>query len=453
MDHPYLTTENSPVPPPTPTSTAVVVDHPPCNDKCSDKCNPQRCRSIPAPVSLVMSCSGIMVAIKFSLSVQDSMGLGDPSLGATVDHKGMQLAILVFACLTFIVTATCLALVKPESKIHVILMQRIMHTQENWSDETLRSFTELWMWMSVNWCTYGVTHSVAISVACGTLAGIFSVLIGEYLSIPLHAVENYLRKAVADPPSEESNYFFTNGSMMVCVLYGYSVFSLLYENCSDILLAILVVSTAGACLLTVAKGLAMFQPTALAGELLSRRILETPENWKKHTMRSLLEASAWGAITLSNYAAYGDVIFAFKTGTLGGVLICLAGEYLTPRFKVASLPNFEVLVEQRISYWWRTTALEGDEAKKGAQTGIAADVAATKFSVMLTFTYTMGASLLLISGNKGFHWSMALVLSTLTGSAYIVAGKLFLSVPATHFIGTVSQMLFVCCVLIVFDVF
>jgi cytochrome b involved in lipid metabolism len=36
-----------------------------------------------------------------------------------------------------------------------------------------------------------------------------------------------------------------------------------------------------------------------------------------------------------------------------------------------------------------------------------------------------------------YQWLMALVLSTLTGIAYIIAGKLFLSLPATHFIGTV----------------
>jgi hypothetical protein len=353
-----------------------------------------------------------MVAIHLALSTQSSMGFATES----ENFKGMQLSILVFACLTFMLAATSLALVLPDSSIVNILLQRIMKPQDNWANETLRSFTELYMWMCVNWCTYGITGSVAISVACGTLAGIFSVLVGEYLSIPLHAVEKYLRRVIADRPSEEGSAVFTSGSMMVVVVYGYSIFHLIYENCLDILLATLVVATAGAVLLTVAKGLAMFQPTARAGELLTRRILDTGENWKNHTMRSLLEASAWTAITLSNFAAYGDAIFAFKIGTLCGILICLAGEYLTPKLDESSIPNME------LTYWWRTTTVDTvavdagaaaaaavvvpasskDQKKQHSKKVVASEVA-LDYSVMLTFTYTMGATLLLISGNKGFH--------------------------------------------------
>jgi cytochrome b involved in lipid metabolism len=452
-------------------STAVVaapvntenVDTPViCNDKCKQICTPGCFKSIPAPLSLISVCSGIMVSIHLALSTQSSMGLelSDDNTSYS-NHKGMQLSILVFACLTFMVIATTLALIKPEFQMGHILLQRIMKTQDNWSKETLRSFIELWMWMCVNWCTYGVTGSVAISVACGTLAGIFSVLVGEYLSIPMQAAETYLREVISDRTSEEGTYFFTSGSMMVVVLYGYSIFTLIYENVVDILLSTFIVATAGALLLILAKVLAMFPPTARAGILLSRRIIEAPDNWKNHTMRSLLEASAWMSITLSNFAAYGDVIFAFQVGTLGGILICLGGEYLTPRLNTSHIPNLE------LTYWWRTNSEEEETATATTAAATAAtdttatdatatdatatdttatattttnappSAAALDYSVMLTFTYTMGATLLLISGNKGFHWSMALLLSTLTGMAYIIAGKLFLSVPATHFIGTV----------------
>jgi hypothetical protein len=115
-----------------------------------------------------------MVSIHVALSTQTSMGFGlqeEKNASLSNKFKGTQLAILICACMSFIVSATALTLVKPDSKIGAILVQRIMKTQHNWTDETLRSFSELWLWMCVNWCTYGVTGSVTISVACGTLAG------------------------------------------------------------------------------------------------------------------------------------------------------------------------------------------------------------------------------------------------------------------------------------------
>ena len=35
-------------------------------------------------------------------------------------------------------------------------------------------------------------------------------------------------------------------------------------------------------------------------------------------------------LVVANFASYGNLMFAFQTGTVGGVLICLAGDYLTP---------------------------------------------------------------------------------------------------------------------------
>ena len=80
-----------------PVNTENVATPVICNDKCKQICTPGCFKSIPAPLSLISVCSGIMVSIHLALSTQSSMGLelSDDNTSYS-NHKGMQLSILVF---------------------------------------------------------------------------------------------------------------------------------------------------------------------------------------------------------------------------------------------------------------------------------------------------------------------------------------------------------------------
>ena len=123
---------STPAPPSNHVEVIETSTTPPCNDKCRPVT--QCVKSLPAPLSLVTVCSGVMVSIHVALSTQSHMGMGvgmtkEGSLDIS-NFKGMQFAIIIFACLTFILSATALTLVKPDSRIGAILVQRIMKTQK-----------------------------------------------------------------------------------------------------------------------------------------------------------------------------------------------------------------------------------------------------------------------------------------------------------------------------------
>ena len=138
------------------------------------------------------------------------------------------------------------------------------------------------MWICVNWYAFSASRSIMIAVLCATMTGVCVVGIGEYLAGGIRKIETMLRGTISDREAEDNSQYLQSGSMMVCVMYGYSVFSVIFDNVADITVACLLAATAGALLLFVAKLLAMYEPTRRAGELLTRRILNTPSNWRRH---------------------------------------------------------------------------------------------------------------------------------------------------------------------------
>lgn len=362
----------------------------------------------------------------------------------------MQLGLILLACVGFISVGTILVVLKPRSHIGRLVVDRVLNSQRNWEKETLRSFVEVWVWICVNWYTFSAFKSIPMAISCATMTGVCAVGIGEYLAEGIRHIEMRLRGTISDREAEVGSQYLNSGSMMICVIYGYSVFSLIFDNVTDIAIACVLAATAGALLLFVAKLLAMCEPTRRAGKLLTRRIINAPSNWRRHTMRSALESTAWFGLIVANFAVYGELVFAFQTGTVGGILICLAGEYLTPMLYASDNECRERRlsadgISNEINFGTRTMISE--PSNDSQETAAKADSEVNSigdFFPWLTFTYAMAALIVLTSerwsalfGQRvtDLHWGSATVLYTVTGSGYVILGKVFMSMPSTRYVG------------------
>eukprot|EP00931_Biecheleriopsis_adriatica_P004894 TRINITY_DN10648_c0_g1_i2.p1 TRINITY_DN10648_c0_g1~~TRINITY_DN10648_c0_g1_i2.p1 ORF type:complete len:859 (-),score=118.69 TRINITY_DN10648_c0_g1_i2:211-2715(-) len=266
-----------------------------------------------------------------------------------VDHLGflrvsnyMAVTLVALASVCFIVCALVLANWTLTARLGQMLIDRVLNTRTNWKNDTLRSFCELGVWLSVNWSTFlatgGGAHGLVFALVCATTAGCLVAVAGELLTSSLRALENDVletlssrKKRATGTTGDSHEVSLASGSIVLVTIYGYGSIHAIYDRCSDILAACILVAAAGLGLLTVSKFIEAWEPTRRMGAKIQDRILNTAGNWQQHPMRSAAESSVWLASVMGTYNFREDILLALQMGALSGIVVCSFGEFLSER--------------------------------------------------------------------------------------------------------------------------
>jgi len=263
--------------------------------------------------------AGILVAARLALELLMCLGFIRVS-----NYVGFALAALSSIC--FVLSGLVLLRWRPTASLGRMLIDRFLYTRENWETDTLRSFSEVGIWLSVVWSTYGASErdlaGVIAALLCGTLAGCLLAVVGEALQEPLRDLERCLRKVDTD----ETLHNWESGSLFLLMLFGFSAISTIYENSVDIIVGSGLAALAGLLILTVAKLIQVWEPTRRAGNTLQARVCCISENWRLYPLRSALETMSFASVVIGVYAYHGVAVCALQAGALAGISLILASE-------------------------------------------------------------------------------------------------------------------------------
>ena len=162
-----------------------------------------------------------------------------------------------------------------------------MNFVENWEKETLRSSTEVVVWISVINSSYAITQRLDFAVVVGTLAACLVVFLGEYMTPFSKQLQTHLRTSFGE--SDKDSVSLASSSSVMVIIYGYGALSAMLSNVKDIFSDILLASLAGACLLFAAKVIHILPFTRRCGEIIQDRIYQARQNWVDYPMRSAAE--------------------------------------------------------------------------------------------------------------------------------------------------------------------
>jgi len=86
---------------------------------------------------------------------------------------------------------------------------------------------------------------------------------------------------------------------------------------------------AGLAFTAIASLLSMWMPTRTVGEVLASRVINSPENWQKESLRSFVELGIWLGVMWTTFDITGHAGIALVYATMSGVVAALTGESLT----------------------------------------------------------------------------------------------------------------------------
>ncbi|GMH58856.1 hypothetical protein TrRE_jg3666 [Triparma retinervis] len=237
----------------------------------------------------------------------------------------LELTGLIF--LTFAVFVMFgLMLLKWEKTMHLgnILISRNIDFVENWEKETLRSSTEVVVWISVINSSFHVTERLDFSVVMGTLSACLVVFLGDYMTPASKQLQKHLRTLFGE--SEKESISLASSSSVMVIIYGYGALTAMLTNVKDIFTGFLIAALAGVSLLFAAKVIHILPFTRRCGEIIQNRVYGASENWIEYPMRSAAELSIFLGVTGFTYATKSDLMLAIRAATISGILVCLGGE-------------------------------------------------------------------------------------------------------------------------------
>ncbi|CAE7031014.1 Delta(8)-fatty-acid desaturase [Symbiodinium microadriaticum] len=277
--------------------------------------------------SVAAVACGILLAGRLSLESLMYMGFISMS-GKTA------LTLAALASLSYVICGPLLLQARLTKRIGQMLVDRVLNARCNWESDTLRSFCEVSLWLMVVWSTYvsseGGPIGLVAALTFGTCAGAVLAVLGELLQQPLRSVERVLRESSARrtrlKTAEEEEETFVTSNIVMLVLFGPTVVSTVYDNCSDMAVLAGILVLGGATILAAARVCQAWEPTRHLGNILQARILNTSENWREHPGRSALESTFFCAVVMGVYELHGDALFALQTGFMSGMSIVIASE-------------------------------------------------------------------------------------------------------------------------------
>lgn len=354
--------------------------------------------------SIICAATGVTGVSGLVLQVGDKLGFLHFSAFTA-------LTLVLLASTAFVVCGAVLAQWTPTARLGKKLIHRVMYTRSNWETDTLRSFCEVGIWLSVIWATFqksgGGAGGLVMALVCSTIAGCLLAIMGDALTEPLRALESYHRDANSARSCNQTDLkanqmCITSGSLMMIILYGHGAIQLIYEYCQYISIACMLASLAGLCLLLMSRLIQFWTPMRHAGITLSARITDTANNWRKYPVRSAIESTFWLGIVIGTYELKGNVLSALQVGTVSGIVICLSSEL----------------------FWHRESAEDKDSDGQPI------------LAPLCIFVYGVFGVLVTIFA-QAEDWCTAGVLSTIAGVAFTGAGQLCLKWHPTHRAGMV----------------
>lgn len=188
----------------------------------------------------------------------------------------------------------------------------------------MRSFAEVSVWLAVIYFSYVMTNGdIFTSLLLGTLSGATATLSGEYLKSEVKKCSKYHElgsKAKNNAPDFSA---FLPFMLPFAYFLAFAVRAI-FDNISNIMLAIMLATLAGAAFIFAAELIVSWTPTQQAGRVLVNRWKYSPLNWRYHTARSFFEVAAWLATIYAVYYSTGEVFLAVRVGTMVSVVVCLS---------------------------------------------------------------------------------------------------------------------------------
>jgi fatty acid desaturase/predicted heme/steroid binding protein len=156
-----------------------------------------------------------------------------------------------------------------------------------------------------------------------------------------------------------------------------------------------------------------------AGEVMQKRVLNTVDNWRDHTLRSFLEMISWMYVIFRVFESTQNIALSMGLGTVSGCGMVLLGEQFSQHIRK---------LDQEYMYT--------DASDKSGRAGKSEDTNLLQLNMSWLLFFV-----LVIVGHLGDLRDLALGfwLATLTGIGFITFGQLLLVWHPTHRCGLVLQ--------------
>ncbi|KAF0696517.1 Aste57867_12710 [Aphanomyces stellatus] len=314
-----------------------------------------------------------------------------------IDRLEVAFCLATLSGVVFVASSELFIMWEPTRVAGYILQTRVTHCVHNWQIEPLRSFLEVFVWISVTYGTFALYQDVLVALHLGTFSGIVVTLAGEVFRNRwrFHQPVNVNQRPKVLP------------LLLFFAYVGAGTFQWIFEHLRSLEVTVVLATVAGIVFLCVADVLAMWQPTRWAGVILQDRFLNAGEHWQRYPVRSFVEVGCFLGVIYGSHAIYGDLSVAVQCGTLSGMLVTLIGERLKSHNQIRygnKHPQSQILPFPIIS--------------------VLGFVGCVAFNSIYTHLRSI---------------EMAFVLATTSGVAFILLGDVFVFWPPTRYVGLILQ--------------
>lgn len=270
-----------------------------------------------------------------------------------IDSLEATFCLASLAGVVFLAASEVFLLWAPTRQVGQILQERVTRAKENWTNEPLRSFLEIFTWFGVVYGSFALYNDLLLALQLGTFSGIAVTLSGEYFRRHRATLLPWGTSALATDDEDVLNSQATSDSstdassssasatdaetkvhdrpralpvMLLFAYIGSGTFQWIFENMRSLEMTVVVATIAGIAFLCVADLLVLYKPTRWAGVILQDRVIHVQRNWIRYPVRSFVEFGCFLGVIYGSYAIYGDFYVAVQVGTLSGTLVTLIGE-------------------------------------------------------------------------------------------------------------------------------
>uniref|UniRef100_M4B1P0 F-box domain-containing protein n=1 Tax=Hyaloperonospora arabidopsidis (strain Emoy2) TaxID=559515 RepID=M4B1P0_HYAAE len=332
-----------------------------------------------------------------------------------------------FAGIFFLAASELFLMWGPTRDVGLLLQGRVTNAKENWQQEPLRSFLELFTWFAVIWGSFAMYNDLLLALQLGTFSGIAVTLSGEFFRktrlklIPWDydlLTESETITSPMSPPAIVRSSITGPGEalplpvMLLFTYVGSGTFQWIFENMRSLEVTVLLATIAGIFFLCCADMLVLFEPTRWAGVILQDRFINVKHNWREYPVRSFVELGCFVGVIYGSYAIYHDLIVAVQVGTLSGIVVTLGGEQV--RSCARALPMSEA----------GKSEVEKVQILPLPVMGLLGLIGAVAFNIIYTHLRSI---------------EVAFVLATTSGIIFALVGDMFVIWKPTRKVGMVIQ--------------
>ncbi|OQS03850.1 F-box protein [Thraustotheca clavata] len=225
----------------------------------------------------------------------------------------------------FVASSELCLLWEPTRAAGYILQTRVTQAPSNWRHEPLRSFLELFIWISVTYGSFALYQDLIMALQLGTFSGIVVTLAGEIFRNQRQSLFPENHETIEHLHNQRPKVL---PLLLLFAYIGAGTFTWIFEHLRRIEVMVGLATIAGIIFLCFADILVMWTPTRWAGLILQDRFLQAATNWQEYPVRSFVELGCFLGVIYGSHAIYGDLTVAVQCGTLSGMCVALIGDQL-----------------------------------------------------------------------------------------------------------------------------